>query len=62
MKKKKLECDICGEEKLCGCYDCFNNFHGFADANPVPLGYMVLCDVCLEEQKDVGECMPVSEW
>lgn len=61
MKNIKTVCELCGQEKLCGYYDCYDNYHGYADANPISLGMMFICNDCLDEQKEVGETNLINE-
>lgn len=61
MKMKLMECDNCGEMKLCGRYHCYDSFQGFADSNPIDLGESFICNECIDDQKKVGPVVEVNE-
>lgn len=57
MDLKTMECDICGEEKKCGHYVCFDN----TNDTPKGLGNMILCNECKKIQEKVG-LVQEDEW
>lgn len=52
MKYLKMECDLCGEEKRCKWYKCYELCDTW-----YYLGVSSICDECLPTQEAVGPCI-----
>ena len=52
MKEVKMECDICGNEKNCKWYKCYEELDKW-----YYLGIQSICKECLPIQEAVGPCL-----